>query len=137
MNRAEIKDLRDRVQTNIQDLIEKMDRAFKPQSLKGGTSYKDYDTIHGTRKELDIVKLGQELFKLRALKDTYDYLLANVEIEVDEKEVLDKLKTNCDKVKFLRIGREHTQQEVADILLIGLRTVQRIEREIRREVIPM
>lgn len=131
MNREEIKDLRDRVQTNIQDLLKKMDRAFKPNELGGGASYNDYDTIHGTRKELDIVRLGQELYKLEALRDTYDCLLDNIEVKVNEEEILSRLKTNYDKVRFLRIGREYTQQKVADILLIGLRTVQRIEKEIK------
>lgn len=35
------------------------------------------------------------------------------------------------KVKFLRDVKGYTQQEVSDKLKMGLRTVQRIEKEIR------
>lgn len=50
-----------------------------------------------------------------------------------DKEIVDKLKSNKDKVKYLR-AKKYTQEEVALIIGINPRTVQRIEKKLRNEV---
>lgn len=52
---------------------------------------------------------------------------------VKDKEFVDRLKSNKDKVKFLR-DKKYTQEEVALIIGINPRTVQRIEKKLRNEV---
>lgn len=47
-----------------------------------------------------------------------------------DKEIVDKLKSNKDKVKFLR-DKKYTQEEAALIIGINPRTVQRIEKSLR------
>lgn len=131
MNREEIKESLDRVRRNIAELERQMHRAFKPKGYKSGTSYEDYDTIHGGNKELDFVKISQEHMRLVALRDTYICLLNNSDIEVNEDEVLRNLKGNYEKIRFLRIAQGHTQQYVADKLEISSKTVQRIEQKIK------
>ena len=49
---------------------------------------------------------------------------------VKDKEIVDKLKSNKDKVKFLR-NKKYTQEEAALIIGINPRTVQRIEKSLR------
>ena len=52
---------------------------------------------------------------------------------VKDKEFVDKLKSNKDKVKYLR-AKKYTQEEAALIIGINPRTVQRIEKKLRNEV---
>lgn len=49
---------------------------------------------------------------------------------VKDKEFVDKLKSNKDKVRFLR-NKKYTQDETASIIGINPRTVQRIEKSLR------
>ena len=57
----------------------------------------------------------------------FEELLAD---PVKDKEFVDKLKSNKDKVKFLR-DKKYTQEEGALIIGINPRTVQRIEKSLR------
>lgn len=57
----------------------------------------------------------------------FEELLAD---PVKDKEFVDKLKSNKDKVKFLR-DKKYTQEEAALIIGINPRTVQRIEKSLR------
>ena len=57
----------------------------------------------------------------------FEELLAD---PVKDKEFVDKLKSNKDKVKFLR-DKKYTQEEAALIIGINPRTVQRIEKRLR------
>lgn len=131
MDRKEIIQLRDRTSKKINDIEKLMIRSGSPEGYKEGTSYNDYDTIHGSKKECDVVKLGNELIRLKALRDTYDYMLENEDIQVNEDEILSRLKGRVEQVRFLRIAQGHTQQEVAKKLGIHIRTVQKIEKNIK------
>jgi DNA-directed RNA polymerase specialized sigma subunit len=128
MDRKEIQEFRDRVQRKIRE-IEKVLKRQGPEGYKSGTSYNDYDTIHGSRKDVDMVALGNELIRLKALRDTYDSILLKDEIVVDEDLILKELNTNVEKVRFLRVAQGHTQKEVAEKLGISEQTVRRIEKE--------
>lgn len=130
MNREEIKELRDRVNDNMKDLLKKAEKAYKPQELKGSTSYNDYDTIHGSRAELDIIKIHEATVRMQTLIDTYDCILSHDEIVVDEKFMLENLKTNDEKIRFLRVVQGHTQKEIAELLFISEQTVRRTEKRL-------
>ena len=53
---------------------------------------------------------------------------------VKDKEFVDKLKNNKDKVRFLR-AKKYTQDETASIIGINPRTVQRIEKSLRESMV--
>ena len=130
MDRKEIQDRIEQNKKALADLDKKYLKAFAPEGYKTGTSYNDYDTIHGSRKDPRITEYFEERKKILTLIELDEGLLTKV-VDVDEEEYLKVLDTNVKKVKFLRDVKGYTQQEVSDKLKIGLRTVQRIEKEIR------
>ncbi|WP_099327875.1 hypothetical protein [Clostridium paraputrificum] len=130
MNRKEIQDRIEQNKKALADLDKKYLKAFAPEGYKSGTSYNDYDTIHGSRKDPRITEYFEERKKILTLIELDEGLLTKV-VDVDEEEYLKVLDTNVKKVKFLRDVKGYTQQEVSDKLKMGLRTVQRIEKEIR------
>lgn len=130
MDRKEIQDRIEQNKKALADLDKKYLKAFAPEGYKSGTSYNDYDTIHGSRKSPRITEYFEERKKILTLIELDEGLLTKV-VYVDEEEYLKVLDTNIKKVKFLRDVKGYTQQEVSDKLKLGLRTVQRIEKEIR------
>lgn len=130
MDRKEIQDRIEQNKKALADLDKKYLKAFAPEGYKTGTSYNDYDTIHGSRKDPRITEYFEERKKILTLIELDEGLLTKV-VDVDEEEYLKVLDTNVKKVKFLRDVKGYTQQEVSDKLKMGLRTVQRIEKEIR------
>lgn len=130
MDRKEIQDRIEQNKKALADLDKKYLKAFAPEGYKSGTSYNDYDTIHGSRKSPRITEYLEERKKILTLIELDEGLLTKV-VYVDEEEYLKVLDTNVKKVKFLRDVKGYTQQEVSDKLKLGLRTVQRIEKEIR------
>lgn len=132
MDRKEIQDRIEQNKKALVDLDKKYLKAFAPEGYKSGTSYNDYDTIHGSRKSPRITEYFEERKKILTLIELDEGLLDKVDmVDVDEEEYLKVLDTNIKKVKFLRDVKGYTQQEVSDKLKLGLRTVQRIEKEIR------
>lgn len=132
MDRKEIQDRIEQNKKALSDLDRKYLKAFAPEGYKSGTSYNDYDTIHGSRKDPRIIEYFEERKKILTLIELDEGLLDKVDmVDVDEEEYLKVLDTNVKKVKFLRDVKGYTQQEVSDKLKLGLRTVQRIEKEIR------
>lgn len=130
MDRKEIQDRIEQNKKALADLDRKYLKAFAPEGYKSGTSYNDYDTIHGSRKDPRIIEYFEERKKILTLIELDEGLLTKV-VYVDEEEYLKVLDTNVKKVKFLRDVKGYTQQEVSDKLKLGLRTIQRIEKEIR------
>ena len=131
MDRKEIQERIEQNKKALADLDKKYLKAFAPEGYKSGTSYNDYDTIHGTRKELRIEVYMIEREKIKALIELDEWLVNKPDLGINEEEYLKALDTNVKKVKFLRDVKGYTQQEVSDKLKLGLRTVQRIEKEIR------
>lgn len=132
MDRKEIQERIEQNKKALADLDKKYLKAFAPEGYKSGTSYNDYDTIHGSRKDPRITEYFEERKKILTLIELDEGLLDKVNmVDVDEDEYLKVLDTNVKKVKFLRDVKGYTQQEVSDKLKLGLRTVQRIEKEMR------
>lgn len=131
MNRLDkISELESRVfdiKRQLRELNKKYLKGFAPKGFKGGTSYNDYDTIPGGNKELHMEDYFSEKKRLETLLELTEDILLSLKREVDEKEYLELLSNNYQKVKFLRIVKGYTQAKTAEILNIGLRTVQRIE----------
>ena len=110
----------------IRELNKRYLKEFSPKGYGHGTSYNDYDIIHGSKEEPRIEEYYKEKERLETLLEATEKVLDKVKHEVNEQEYLSLLSTNYDKIKFLRIVKGHTQEETAEILNISVRTVQRI-----------
>lgn len=134
MTRLEqIKQIEDRIietKKQLKELDELYLKAFSPKGYKGGTSYNDYDTIPGGNKEFHIEEYFEEKKRLETLLDLDKQILLSLKREVDEKEYLELLNTNSQKVKFLRVVKGYTQAKTAEVIGVSERTVQRIENNI-------
>ena len=134
MNRLEkIKDIEykiKQIKRDIEELDRKYVKAYAPKGYGHGTSYNDYDTIPGGNKELHLESYHEEKKKKETLLELNEEILLSLKMEVDEKEYLELLTNNYQKVKFLRIVKGHTQAKTAEIIGISERQVQRIENNI-------
>lgn len=52
--------------------------------------------------------------------------------EEKDKEYINKLNRTKDKVKYLRLVKEYTQEDAAAMINISTRQLQRIEKELRK-----
>lgn len=93
----------------------------------------DADSIKGSRKEKDIQRFYEDKKKLLALIKTDEALLRAEEVNYPD-DYYKSLPSNKEKIRFLRIVQGKKQEEVADLLDIHVRTVQRIEKAIREEM---
>lgn len=134
MNRLDkIKDMEYKIsdiKKQLKDLDDMYLKAFSPKGYKSGTSYNDYDTIPGGNKEFHIEEYFEEKKRLETLLDLDKQILLSLKREVDEKEYLELLNTNSQKVKFLRVVKGYTQAKTAEIIGINERTVRRIENNL-------
>ena len=134
MNRLDrIKDMEYKIsdiKKQLKDLDDMYLKAFSPKGYKSGTSYNDYDTIPGGNKEYHIEEYFVEKKRLETLLELDEQILLSLKREVDEKEYLELLNTNSQKVKFLRVVKGYTQAKTAEIIGISERQVQRIENTI-------
>lgn len=134
MINAAIEEIKQRIDNNIKalcELDEKYIKAYCPQSCPTGTSYNDYDSIHGGKKEPRVEDYYKERQRLLALIELDEQLIISIGIQVDEKEYLNLFKDNIQRVKYLRWVRGYKQAKVAEIIGISERHVQRIEKEIK------
>lgn len=78
--------------------------------------------------------------KAKAFKDLPKEKKQEIAIEVikqliDPEECLKRLESNKDKIKFLRYVQGYTQEEVSEKVFLSVRQVQRIEKEIKEELV--
>jgi len=129
-----IEEIRQRIDNNIKalcDLDEKYIKAYCPQDCPSGTSYTDYDSIHGGKKEHRIEDYYKERQRLLALIELDEQLITSMGSQVDEKEYLSLLKNNNQRIQYYRFVKGYTQAKTAEILSITERQVRRIEKEIK------
>ena len=113
-----IQEVKNRIKSNekaLEILNDNIIKAFCPKDIKGGTSYNDYDTIRGSRKEVDIFSYAADKKRLEAFimidKSILENLIKNKELE----ERLYLLKNNGDRALFLKdIGYKNV--EIAEVL---------------------
>lgn len=135
MNRLDkIKDLEYKAKQykiDLKKLDDKYLRGFAPKEYGKGTSYNDYDTIPGGNKELHMEDYFAEKKRLETLLELTEDILLSLKREVDEKEYLELLSNNYQKIKFLRIVKGYTQAKTAEMLNISIRYVQKIEKKLK------
>lgn len=115
----------------IDDLDKTYRKGFAPKGYGKGTSYNDFDTIKGGNKELHMEDYFAEKKRLETLLELTEDILLSLKREVDEKEYLELLSNNYQKIKFLRIVKGYTQAKTAEMLNISIRYVQKIEKKLK------
>ena len=128
---------RDRILRNeekIRNMDKEFHRACCPAGIKGGTSYNDYDTIHVSKKELNMEEWCEKRMQLMTQIELDKVTLESKynDEDISDDEYLGLLETNDLKVQYLRIVKGYTQQKTADKLKMSLRHVQRIDSNIKK-----
>ncbi|NRT34533.1 DNA-directed RNA polymerase specialized sigma subunit [Clostridium beijerinckii] len=128
-----VDEIRKRIDNNLKslkELDEKYLKAYRPKGWPEGTSYNDYDSIHGGKKEPRIEDYYKERQKILALIELDEQLIVSVGLQVDDGYV-NLLENNQQKVKYYRFIKGYTQTRTAELLNLSERHVQRIEKEIK------
>ena len=122
-----------RLDTNRYEL-KKLDefylKAFAPKGYKGSTSYNDYDTIPSGNKEYSIEEFS--IIRNRLLKAIeYDEkAIFNMLNLIDVDEYLKLLKTNTERIDYLRNVRGYTLKKIENKLGLNKRYIQRVLKKI-------
>ena len=125
--------LRDRIDSNEKKLI-RLDAEFHkaccPAGIGEGTSYNDYDTIHGSRKEFHVDEWYEAKRKLIVQIYLDQQILESILDGVEDEEYLNLLETNEQKVAYCRIVQGYTQAKTAELIGLSERQIRRIEQKI-------
>lgn len=130
----DVKETEERIARNkllLKKLEETYLRAYCPQAISEGTSYTDYDSIHGTKKEYRIEEYFSAKQRLLTIIELDREIIVTAGIEMNDDEYLSFLDTLEQKVKYLRIVKCYTQEKSAMILEISTRQLKRIEKKIK------
>lgn len=131
----DIDEIRERIQLNrekIAALDKKYEEAYMPKLPSGECSYSDFDSIRGSKKEYRLEEYYNERVRLLTLIELDEELIRSKGAESDDDLYLSLLKTNLQKVRYLRIVRGYTQAKVSEKIGISERQVRRIELEINK-----
>ena len=128
-----IEEIKQRIDNNLKalkELDEKYLKAYQPKEWSEGSSYNDYDSIHGGKKEPRIEDYYKERQKILALIELDEQLIVSIGLQADDGYV-NLLENNQQKVKYYRFIKGYTQTRTAELLNLSERHVQRIEKEIK------
>jgi len=121
----------------LQDIRDYLESQGKPKGYSKGTSYEDFDTIHGSRSELhadqyqQILKEASQLESMLVLQESCLERYYKIKKEVD-----DCLNNNMGITNKVRILREKfTQEQVAELTQRDVRTIQRIDKKNKENMI--
>lgn len=96
---------------------ENLIRALGPASYKTGTSYNDYDSIHGTRAEVNISDIVEKISRLDNLIYLEKCIIENTEKDIQEiKESLKGLKGIGLKIRTMQLVEGKTLKQIANDL---------------------
>ena len=113
-----IKEVQNRIKRNervLETLNDNIVKAYSPKGIKGNTSYNDYDTIRGSKKEVSIFSYAEDKKRLEAFILIDKAILENLIENKDLEERLYLLKNNGDRALFLKnIGYKNV--EIAEML---------------------
>ena len=128
-----IEDLRSHIKEKEKELREIKETAIRysaPMGYPSGTSYEDYDCIHGSKRKIDIYKLAEEIERLEVLIDIDKHILKELERNRDIDEKLKQIESMEEKLVYLRrLGL--TVEEASECLYISTRQAYRYLRRIR------
>ena len=125
--------LKDEIRNAKKELNEILDKAIKHSAPKGyseGSSYEDYDCIHGTKKKVDIERLLQDIDRLKVFIEINESILKSLERNRNVRERLNEIEDMNDKIIFLKqLG--YTNEEVAEECYISVRQLYRRLRNMK------
>ena len=128
-----IEDLRSHIKEKEKELREIKETAIRysaPMGYPSGTSYEDYDCIHGSKRKIDVYKLVEEIERLEVLIDIDKHILKELERNRDIDEKLKQIENIDDKIAFLkRLG--FTNEEIAESIYLSVRQVYRRLRNMK------
>ena len=128
-----IEELREEIRNAKKELSEMLDKAIKhsaPKDYSEGSSYEDYDCIHGTKKKVDIEKLLQDIDRLKVFIEINESILKSLERNRNIEEKLSEIEDINDKIIFLKqLG--YTNEEAAELCYISVRQLYRRLRRIK------
>ena len=128
-----IEDLRSHIKEKEKELREIKEKAIRysaPMGYPSGTSYEDYDCIHGSKRKIDIHKLAEDIQRLETLIEIDKHILKELEKEKDIEKKINEIESMEEKLIYLRkLGL--TVEEASEVLYISTRQAYRYLRRIR------
>ena len=128
-----IEELRSHIKEKEKELREIKETAIRysaPMGYPSGTSYEDYDCIHGSKKRVDIEILMRDIERLEMLIEIDKHILRELEKEKDIEKKVNEIESMEDKIVFLRkLGL--TVEEASEALYISTRQAYRYLRRVR------
>ena len=128
-----IEDLRSHIKEKEKELREIKETAIRhsaPMGYPGGTSYELHDNIHGSKKEIDIYKLAENIEKLEMLIEIDKHILRELERSQDIEKKVNEIENTDDKIAFLRkLGL--TVEEIASTIWMSERQIYRHLRKMK------
>ena len=128
-----IEELRSHIKEKEKELREIKETAIRysaPMGYPSGTSYEDYDCIHGTKRKTDIYKLAEDIEKLEILIEIDKHILKQLEKEKDIEKKVNEIESVDDTIVFLRkLGL--TVEEIASTIWMSERQIYRHLRRMK------
>ena len=117
-------------ENELREIKEKAIRYSAPMGYPGGTSYEDYDCIHGSKRKIDIYKLAEDIQRLETLIELDKHILRELEKEKDIEKKVNEIENTDDKIAFLRkLGL--TVEEIASTIWMSERQIYRHLRKMK------
>lgn len=137
MDKNLLEEIKLRLDTNRYEL-KKLDeiyiKVFAPKGYKKGTSYKDYDTIHGSRKEFNIIDFYNKRERLEKIIKLDEEVLFREMNEIDIDKYLKLLINNREKIDYLRNIKGFTIKEISEKLNLSERHIQRVCKKLNKKI---
>ena len=128
-----IEDLRSHIKEKEKELREIKETAIRysaPMGYPSGTSYEDYDCIHGSKKRVDIETLMRDIERLETLVELDKHILRELEKAKDIEKKVNEIESMEEKLVYLRkLGL--TVEESSEVLYISTRQAYRYLRRVR------
>ena len=126
----ELKDCIREKEKELQKIKEDAIRYSAPMGYPSGTSYEDYDCIHGSKRKIDIYKLAEDIQRLETLIELDKHILRELEKAKDIEKKVNEIESIDDKIAFLRkLGL--TVEEVASTIWMSERQIYRHLRRMK------
>ena len=120
----------------LQEIRDYLGSMGKPKGYSKGTSYQDYDTIHGSRSELHADQYQKILEEAGQLESMLVLQESSLERYYKMKKEIDYCLNNnmgiTEKVSILR--EKFTQEEVAELIEVSISTIKRVDRKNKENI---
>ena len=128
-----IQELKEHIKEKEKELREIKETAIRysaPMGYPSGTSYEDYDCIHGSKRKIDIYKLAEDIQRLETLIELDKHILRELEKAKDIEKKVNEIESIDDKIAFLRkLGL--TVEEIASTIWMSERQIYRHLRRMK------